>query len=235
MKQTSEDTSWLAELAARPDVQAVATVLRALQARGVEDPAVASGFTRSLLLATPPTDVDIHYTGAIPTATAEKWLAEILVEQGLGGEWDIWNFTEHDPRITSRDFGYLAHFVSTIDCVYLGPAGVLHDLTGHGVSDARTRTLAFPHLAVVGYPYSAGQLCYLLLEGCRRIALHNLKPNPSADRALRESSGLWQAALPADRAYLRDRLRSKLTPEQRHLARPRYAQFGWDHIFAEED
>lgn len=235
MTITSHDIRWLAELAELPQAQAVTRVLCALQARGVGDPAVASGFTRSLLMGTPPTDVDIHYTGAIPTAMAEVWLAEILAKQRLDGEWDIWNFTEHDPHITTRDFGYLAHFVSTIDCVYLGPDSTFHDLTGRGASDARERVLAFPHLTVVGYPYSAGQLCYLYLEGCRRIVLHDLTPTPTAARALCEASGLWRAALPADRAYLRARVRDKLTLVQRQMARPRYARFGWDLVFDDED
>ena len=121
----------LPAVARLPAMERVTGVLARLAARGLADPAVASGFVRCHLLGVPPTDVDIHYVGGIPTATAESWLRDALAQtDGAQGEWDIWNFTEHDPRITTTEAGYRAHFVSTIDCVYLGADGALHDLTG---------------------------------------------------------------------------------------------------------
>ena len=146
-------------------VPPVVNVLRALQQRGLAQPAVASGFTRTLLLGLPPTDIDIHYVGAVPTAVAIHWLAEILTECGLSGEWDIWNLQEHDARITTTTFGYLAHFVSTIDCVYLAPDGLLYDLTGRGAADAHARILSLTHLTVAGYDWSAGNAAISTSKG----------------------------------------------------------------------
>ncbi len=211
----------------------VAVVLTRLAARGLGDPAVASGFVRCHLLGVPPTDIDIHYVGVVPTATAEGWLRDAIAETGgADGEWDIWNFTEHDPRITTTAYGYRAHFVSTIDCVYLAVDGMLHDLTGRGVADADQRTLEFTHLAVADYPYTPGQLCYLYLEGCRRMFLYGLSPTPASAQALHASAGLWRQAAPADRRYLRDRVRHKLTPAQCRAALPLYARYGWDAVFS---
>jgi hypothetical protein len=229
------EDDWMRELAARPQVRAVTGVLRALQDRGLRDPAVASGFTRTLLLGVPQTDIDIHYVGDVPTATAERWLEAILAERELSGAWDIWNFQEHDPQITTTTYGYLVHFVSTIDCIYLASDGRLFDLTGRGASDARSRTLSLTHLTVQGYTWSAGQLCYLYLEGCRRIFLYGLTPTAASAEALHRDAGLWHACANEDRQYLRRRLREKLTAEQRAVARPLYASFGWDAVFDDDE
>ncbi|MBA3825736.1 MAG: hypothetical protein H0X24_17790 [Ktedonobacterales bacterium] len=226
----------LAAIVQSPAMARVAGVLAHLAARGLGTPAVASGFVRCHLLGVPPTDVDIHYVGGIPTATAEAWLRDEVRQAGdAAGEWDIWNFTEHDPRITSTAYGYRVHFVSTIDCVYLGADGALHDLTGRGVADADQRVLALTHLTVTDYPYTPGQLCYLYLEGCRRMYLYGLTPTSASATALRAHTGLWQAAQPADRRYLRDRVRQKLTAEQRAQAQALYARYGWDAVFTPED
>jgi hypothetical protein len=228
------DAAWLADVALAAELQPIAAVLRALVARGLAQPAVASGFTRGIVLGAPPTDIDIHYVGAIPTATAEQWLAEIRADLGLtDGEWDIWNFQEHDPRITTTAYGYRVHFVSTIDCICLLPDGTLCDVTGRGVADARARRMHLTHLAVTDYPYRIGQLCYLYLEGCRRMALYDLAPTEASAAALRADAHLWARCPEPDRGYLVRRLRTKLTPAQRVAARPIYAAFGWDGIFDE--
>ncbi len=226
--------TWLAAKARDPRLQRVARILARLRQRGLSDPAVASGFTRGILLDAPPTDVDIHYVGAVPTAMAEIWLAEELRAAGIAdGEWDIWNFQEHDPRITTTAYGYQVHFVSTIDCVCLGADGMLRDVTGRGAADAQARRLHFCHLAVTDYPYTEGQLCYMYLEGCRRVFLYGLTATAESAAALRAHADLWARCPEPDRAYLRERLRTKLTPVQREAARPCYAAFGWDGIFDE--
>jgi hypothetical protein len=212
----------------------VASVLGQLAARGLGDPAVASGYIRCHLLGVPPTDVDIHYVGEVPTATAQAWLHEALAAAGiLDGEWDIWNFTEHDARISSVAYGYCVHFVSTIDCVCLAADGMLHDTTGRGVADAEARILAFTHLGVADYPYTPGQLCYLYLEGCRRMFLYGWTPTSASAAALRGNADLWGQASAADRRYLRERVAQKLTADQRHAAQPFYASYGWDAVFDE--
>jgi hypothetical protein len=222
----------LRAVAAAPAVRRVAAILARLRERGLREPAVASGFIRTHLLGVPPTDVDVHYVGDVPTAVAEGWLAEVLAEAQLSErDWDIWNFTEHDPRITSTEFGYRAHFVSTIDCVYLGADRALHDLTGRGVADARTRTLELCHLDVTEYAFSVGQLCYSYLEGCRRMFLYGLRPTSRSAEALRANAPLWQQCPAVDRAYLVRRLHNKLTAAQRVAAQPLYASFGWGEIF----
>jgi hypothetical protein len=226
----------LAAIAQRSDMRAAAGMLTRLAARGLIDPAVASGFMRCHLLGVPPTDVDIHYVGPVPTATAEAWLHEELATAGISdGEWDIWNFTEHDPRILTTAYGYQVHFVSTIDCVYLGADGVLHDLTGRGVANAEARILEFTHLAVSDYPYTPGQLCYLYLEGCRRMFLYGLTPTTASANALQTNVHLWHRATPADRHYLRDRIQHKLTDVQRAAAQSLYAHYGWDAVFSPGD
>jgi hypothetical protein len=224
----------LTDLAARPDVIQIVEILHALEDRGLTTPAVASGFPRSLLLDAPPSDVDIHYTGVVPTVQAEEWLhAELAARKVFSTDWDIWNFTEHDARITTIEFGYLAHFVSTIDCVYIAADGQLHDLTGRGVADAEARLLEFTHPYVQQYSWTPGQLCYLLLEGCRRIFLYGLTPTPEATRHLREGVVLWDAAIATDRTYLHKRLYHKLDALQREAARPIYEQYGWGAVFAD--
>jgi hypothetical protein len=233
---TRDDAAWLREVERDARLAPVAAVLARLAARGLREPAVASGFTRCIVLGAPPTDIDIHYVGEVPTATAEGWLAEARVDLGLAdGEWDIWNFQEHDPLITTTAYGYHVHFVSTIDCIYLAADGALHDLTGRGVADARARRMHFSHLDVTDYPYTAGQLCYLYLEGCRRIAQYGLTSTAASAAALRENADLWARCPAPDQDYLRRRLRYKLTPDQRDAARTVYASFGWDAIFDEDD
>lgn len=233
---THDDAGWLRELARDARLGPVAAVLARLAAQGLRGPAVASGFTRGILLSAAPTDIDIHYVGDVPTATAERWLAAARTELGLaGGEWDIWNFQEHDPLITTTAYGYHAHFVSTIDCVYLAADGALHDLTGRGAADAQAHVLHFSHLDVTDYPYTAGQLCYLYLEGCRRVFQYGLTPTAASAAALRANAGLWARCPAPDQAYLHRRLRKKLHPAQRDAARAIYASFGWDAIFDEDD
>ena len=229
----ANEDPWLHQIAQMPAMQQVAAILAGLRDRGLQEPAVASGFIRSHVMGVPPTDVDIHYVGTVPTKTAEQWLAELLTAGNITNRsWDIWNFTEHDPRITTTEFGYRAHFVSTIDCIYLAPDGALHDLTNRGVVDARTHTLEFCHLGVTNYRFEIGQLCYIYLEGCRRMFLHDLHPTPTSALALRNSASLWQRCPAVDRAALHKRLHEKLDAAQRAAAQPIYASYGWDAIFA---
>ncbi len=225
-----------AAIEADPRVRHVAGILAKLARRGVQDPAVASGFIRARMLGAPPTDVDIHYVGDVPTATAQVWLHELLDADGIPhDDWDIWNFTEHDPRITSTAYGYLVHFVSTIDCIFLGPDGALHDLTGRGAADARGKILRFSHFEIQDYPYAEGQLCYIYTEGLRRMFLYDLAPDPASAAALRASPPLWHACAEADRRYLRDRLRRKLSIARRGAALSLYAAWGWATLFEMED
>jgi hypothetical protein len=225
-----------AAIEADPRVRYVAGVLAALQRRGLRDPAVASGFIRAQILGMPPTDVDIHYVGDVSTATAEAWLHDLLAVDGIPhDDWDIWNFTEHDPHILSTDYGYLVHFVSTIDCIALGPDGTLRDVTGRGAADARGKILHFSHLEVQDYPYKAEQLCYIYTEGLRRVFLYDLAPDQPSAVALRASSPLWHACAASDRRYLRDRLRQKLSAAQREAALPLYAEWGWATLFEMDD
>jgi hypothetical protein len=229
-----DDATWLAEKARDPRLQRAARILARLRERGLIDPAVASGFTRGVLLDAPPTDVDIHYVGDVPTATAEMWLVEELRAAEIqDGEWDIWNFQEHDPLITQIAYGYLVHFASTIDCIHLGADGALHDVTGRGVADARARRMHLGHLAVTDYPYKVGQLCYMYLEGCRRVFQYGLTATDESAASLRANADLWGRCPEPDRIYLCERLREKVPAAQRAAARPCYAAFGWDSIFDE--
>ncbi len=243
METIEDSTRLLRQLTTHPEIVRVAGVLRALAARGITDLGVASGFMRTLVLAAchgdahaRPTDIDVHYTGTIPTAQAEVWLREILTARGIAPErWDIWNFREHDAAITSTAYGYRVHFVSTIDTIYLsvndpGVDPIVHDLTGRGVADARMLRLEMPHLDVLDYAYSAAQLCYLSLEGCRRMALHQLTPTPRVARELRANASLWQTLAPEERDYLWHRARTKLSAAQREAALPLYAAYGWEPV-----
>jgi|GEM_PF-5884960 len=225
----------LQTLAELPQMKTIANVLYRLRSAGLENPCVAGGFTRDLALGKVPHDMDIHYIGTVPTVTARSLLTAILQAEQIPGEWDIWNFTEHDATITDIERGYISNFISTIDCLYVNADGDVIDLTGRGIADAQQRILEFTHLLYPEYHWSSGQLCYHLLEGCRRIFLYQLIPTQDSEEALLANTHLWAEATMTEREYLRQRLHKKLSVKELTEARHIYTRYGWDMVFVIEN
>ncbi len=226
----TNEFSLMQQYVQHPVLQQCIPVLQNLEARGLQTPYIGGGCTRNILFDMEPKDIDIHFVGDVPSTLAEQWLSEILAQHDLAGDWDIWNFQEHEPQLTSTLVGYYANFVSTIDCIYLSSDGQLHDLTGRGMYDVQHHLMDLCHL-YLDFHIDDARACYLCLESCRRMYLHWLTPTPRTAKFLRVYSHVWRNLTEHEKEYFYKRFNKKLTAQQQIEAKPIYERYGWDFIY----
>lgn len=220
------------EIESHPDIKSVVTVLRALETKGLENPTVASGFIRGFLVDTPPTDIDIKYTGTIKRAEApqilRQTLTELLVDPSNYDIEGIWNF-EEQLGITDTDAYLMFTYVTSIDSVYLAVDGGLHDPTGFGFEDAQTRRLRMNDFTKKQFkPYTDEEICYLCLRGCERIARNGWLPDEHSIELITGHTAKWDNLPPDRQTFLaHDYIYSKFTTSQLSQARIIYQSFGW--------
>lgn len=147
------------------EVREVIEVLSLLEASGLEQAAVASGYTRGLLTEIQPSDIDISYVGDIHYKKAQEILRLVIKKIGYEDrDWDIdgiWNVTMAYKGFNTVEQNYLAYYVDSIDSVYLRSDGALIDPTGYGFNDALTKTLRMNAIINNGHQYDNTEIVYL--------------------------------------------------------------------------
>lgn len=227
------------EIEALPEIQQAAQVLSHLEGSGIVEPAIASGYTRTLLTSGETPDIDVSYVGPVHFEQAQEMLVAALdaVDPDNRDMWDIegiWNAQMHDPRITSTKDNFLVYYVNSIDSVYLASDGKLHDPTGFGFSDAANRILRMNMYDLELGPTSDHQEVNTCLEVCRRIALHGWTPTDPSIERVRAGVERWKDLGQGDLQYFTGKLVKKYANNDELAAQEIYEQYGWGFIFDEE-
>lgn len=165
----------ISTLEQRHDVQQAAQVLAALAHAGLREPAIAADWTRRLVAGGSTSDINASYVGDIPYSEAQDILQHTLnrLRPDTRDMWDvrgIWN-AQQAYDVTRAVDDFLLYYLNSIDSLYLGADGRLHDPTGHGFDDADTKTLRineYDHKN--GRTPTASEEVNVCLENCRRIA-----------------------------------------------------------------
>ncbi len=214
-------------------------VLAELEANGLLEPAIASGWTRSLLTDTTTPDIDVSYVGDTHYQQAQHILLHILdkIRPSNAAMWDvkgIWN-AQLAYGLTHTVDNFLMYYVDSIDSVYLASDGKLHDPTGYGFKDAQTKTLR-----INMYDINRGLLAdhedvNVCLEGCRRIVKLGWQPTRESAKRITAGAEKW-ATLPQDKKdYFTGKLAKKYRRNEITKAQGIYQTYGWGFIFDDED
>lgn len=218
-----------------PEVILVSQILKELEALGVEQACVASGWIRGWLTDSPRSDIDIAYIGKVHFSEAQSHLQKLVEKYNAEHlDWDlkgIWNAQIESPQIKSTQHNYLVNYVCSIDSVYLASDGMLHDPTGYGVEDALNGVLRMNDYEEIDYKYKDRTIVYLALEGCRRIAKFNWKPTERTIELIKNASDKWLNLNKKEKEYFYKRISKKFPSSQWERVRPAYDEFGWGFIF----
>lgn len=219
-----------------PQVIRVANVLKTLESKGLKEASVASGWIRGWLTGTTPSDIDIAYIGDVNYQKAQNILTNVLEEENIeASNWDvkgIWNVSEDRTDIQSVADYYMYFYINSIDCVYLGSEGKLHDLTGYGFNDGATRTLRMNEFTNNKYAYENKDIVYFCLEGCRRITKFGWTPTKRSVDLIRYGIPLWNTLSKKDKNYFyNNKIRKKYEIFEFDRAREIYTKYGWGFIF----
>jgi len=225
----------VSEIEALPEVRQAAQVLTGLEARGLVESAIASGWTRAFLTDSSSSDIDVAYVGSVHYEEAQEHLRSVLDELGADPEpWDIkgiWN-AEIAYGVTRTVDNYLIYFVDSIDTVFLASDGKLHDPTGFGFQDAEKRLLRINDYdrknGLIQTPREEVNIC---LEGCRRVARLGWSITPESRTRISEGVSEWAKLDSSGVEYFVRKLGSKHVPEKRKSAQAVYEGFGWGFVF----
>lgn len=226
----------IAAIEAQEDVRQATEVLAYLETHDVREPAIAAGWTRTLIAGGATADIDISYVGQVHYRDAQQILREALdiVHPANQAMWDIegiWN-AELAYGVHHTVDNFLLYYLNSIDSVYLASDGRLHDPTNFGFQDATTRTLRMNMYDIAdGRTPTASEHVNACLENCRRMAKFDWQP--TAESAARIAAGVqyWPQLSVTEVAYFTRKLATKYSPAERPQARSIYAEFGWDFIF----
>ncbi|HUB93619.1 MAG TPA: hypothetical protein VMB52_03895 [Verrucomicrobiae bacterium] len=219
-----------------PAVQSAVQVLRRLKQRGLREPAIASGWTRGYLVGIEPSDIDVAYVGLVAPKTAQRYIRETLAELNLDPTpWDIagiWN-AQLAYGVTHTVENYLLYYVDSIDTVYLGADGKLHDPTGYGFTDAAAKILRInTYDSTSGRRPTAQDEVYVCLEGCRRIAKFGWTPTTESIDRIRRGASRWHELSATEQTYyIRRKVIGKYSPKEYDTIRPSYDTYGWGFVF----
>jgi hypothetical protein len=221
-----------------PEIVNAARVLAKLEAYGLKEPGIASGFVRSWIANTAKSDIDVAYVGDVPYHDAQQYLSAVLRELRLDKtRWDIkgiWNIQHQYPQITRTELNFKYLYVCSIDSVYLASDGRLHDTMGTGIEDARKRVLRMNDFRSFDFPYPDDEIVYLCIEGCRRIAKFGWTPTKRSVDLIASGREFWDR-LPRKQQsdLLRKRIIAKYRPGQYAAAQQLYDRYGWGFLFSE--
>jgi hypothetical protein len=214
------------------EVKEAVQVLKGLEKRGLQQPAIAGGWIRSFLTDLPPSDIDVLYVGPVHYHEAQDRLSDILAKLSINPiDWDIkgiWN-AELAWQLSSVNQSILIYYVSSIDSVYLTSDGKLHDPTGHGYADALTKTLRINDY--VDRPITPGSWVNTYLEGCRRIVKFGWQPTERSTELIKQGALYWEKLTEESRQKFYHRLEKKYLPRERKSARQVYEKYGWGFVF----
>jgi hypothetical protein len=84
----------IVEIEKLPQVVEAAVVLRKLEERGIQEPAIAAGWTRALLTDETTSDIDVSYVGSVHYKDAQVILQQVLDELKPANRetWDVKGF-----------------------------------------------------------------------------------------------------------------------------------------------
>ncbi|HSX30833.1 MAG TPA: hypothetical protein VLE99_02860 [Candidatus Saccharimonadales bacterium] len=226
----------VADIEALPVVRQASQVLHRLQEYGLGEPAIAGGWTRGFLTDITPSDIDVAYVGPVLPEAAQAYLCQTLDELSVDtAPWDIkgiWN-ASLAYGVTHTVQNYLLYYINSIDSVYLRADGRLHDPTGHGFTDAATKTLRLnTYDSTDGRTPTAKEEVYICLEGCRRIARFGWTPTPESRDRICTGTARWHELTPTDQLYyLRKKILGKYALGERAEAQGIYGTYGWSFVF----
>lgn len=217
------------------DVRDAATVLQALESHGINEAAIAAGWTRSLLTGGATNDIDVSYVGDIHYEDAQDILRQALddVSPANRDMWDvkgIWN-AQQAYGVEHTVDNFLLYYLNSIDSVYLASDGKLHDPTGHGFEDAQTRTLRINDYDLDGRTTTASEEVNVCLENCRRLAKFGWTPTERTTERITGSVSCWKELNDNERNYFVTKLKTKYSDSERLGAKATYDLYGWGFIF----
>lgn len=223
------------EIEQLPEVKEAARVLKALERYGIKEPAIAAGWTRTLIAGGSTSDIDVSYVGEIHFNQAQTILENVLddLEVANRSMWDvkgIWN-AEIAYGVKHTVDNYLLYYLNSIDSVYLAADGKLHDPTGFGFKDAKTKTLRINEYDLKGRTPTASEEVNVCLENCRRIAKFSWSPTSRSVDRITAGVAAWNELAGDEKRYFLDKLRLKYPQKQRRLAKASYIKYGWGFVF----
>ena len=223
------------EIESLPEVQASARVLAELETRGINEAAIAGGWTRTLVAGGDTKDIDISYIGSVHYEDAQGILAQVLEEINPPNRalWDvkgIWNAELADGIKHTVD-NFLLYYLNSIDSIYLASDGKLHDPTGHGFLDAKMKVLRMNNYDIRKGAITASKEVYVCLENCRRMAKFGWTPTARTVERITGSVPRWSELSKDEMDYFVLRLRTKYSDQDRQSARAVYDVYGWGFVY----
>lgn len=223
------------EIEVLSEVQATASVLSGLELRGIKEPAIAAGWTRALLTGGNTSDIDVSYVGDIHYRDAQIILAQVLGDVNPPNKdmWDvkgIWN-AEIAYGVEHTVDNFLLYYLNSIDSVYLAADGKLHDPTGYGFIDAKSKTLRINDYDLMKRPTTASEEVNVCLENCRRIAKFGWRPTERAVERITGGVGRWHELNGDEMSYFINKLKTKYSNDEREGAKAVYDIYSWGFIF----
>ena len=227
----------ISELENRTETQETAKVLRGLESHGIKEPAIAAGWTRTLIAGGSTSDIDVSYVGDIPYPRARQILRDVLedVNPYNKSAWDIdgiWN-AEQAYGVAHTVDNFLLYYLNSIDSVYLASDGKLYDPTGMGFEDAATKTLRINEYdranGRVPTPAEEVNVC---LENCRRLAKFGWTPTSLSAQRIIDGVDAWSLLNSDEKDYFLKKLRKKYPDSEREAAQEVYEKYGWGFIFS---
>lgn len=224
------------ELENRAETKATAEVLHELELRGLDEPCIAAGWTRTLVAGGSTNDIDVSYIGTVHYLDARDILTDTLAKLNPANrsQWDtegIWN-AQTAYGVTHTVDNFLLYYLNSIDSIYLGSDGKLHDPTGNGFEDARTHTLRINEYDRANgrtpTPYEEVNVC---LENCRRLAKFGWTPTHESVERIQEGVSAWELLNREEETYFITKLGKKYSTEERKAAQLVYKKYGWEFIF----
>ena len=225
----------VSEIEQLPEVIQAGSILEALESKGLGEPAIAAGWTRSLLTDGVTADIDVSYVGKIHYQQAQLILKDVLddVKPANKHMWDvngIWN-AQIAYQVEHTVDNFLLYYLNSIDSVFLASDGKLHDPTGFGFSDAESKTLRINEYDLINREPSASEEVNVCLENCRRLAKFGWFPTARSVERIRAGSTSWSKLSDDEKNYFIDKLKAKYTNSDRLAAQTVYSQYGWGFIF----
>ncbi len=218
-----------------PQVKEAAEVLRFLERHGISEPAIAAGWTRSLLTGSTTSDIDVSYVGNVHYKEAQTILGQALDEVNPTNRamWDvkgIWN-AQLAYGVTHTVDNFLLYYLNSIDSVYLASDGRLHDPTGFGFEDAQTKILRINDYDLDGRITTPSEEVNVCLENCRRLAKFGWIPTGRTIERISQGTNSWERLTNDEVAYFVNKLKTKYEEKERSDAKRIYSKYGWGFIF----
>ncbi|MFZ2544424.1 MAG: hypothetical protein WAW80_00370 [Candidatus Saccharimonadales bacterium] len=223
------------EIEGLPEVKQAAEVLHVLETKGINESAIAAGWTRSLLTGGSTNDIDVSYVGEVHYEQARAILEETLetVNPVNKDMWDVkgvWN-AQLAYGVEHTVDNFLLYYLNSIDSVYLASDGRLHDPTGYGFEDAKTKTLRINDYDLIDHIPTPSEEVNVCLENCRRLAKFGWTPTERTVERIVGSVPNWNLLSEDEAAYFIKKLKTKYKENERAKARTIYDKYGWGFIF----